>query len=97
MTSVRLVWSNLGRRMLRTALTTLSILIAFLLYGYLSAMRSAFDGGYFGMGEKDRLVVRHRISISQPLPSAYGSRIAVIPGVTAVTHATWFGGILPGS
>ena len=93
MTSVRLVWSNLGRRKLRTALTTLSILIAFLLYGYLSAMRSAFDGGYFGMGEKDRLVVRHRISISQPLPSAYRSRIAVIPGVTAVTHATWFGGI----
>jgi putative ABC transport system permease protein len=32
-------------------------------------------------------------SISQPLPGAYRSRIAVIPGVTAVTHATWFGGI----
>lgn len=93
MTSVNLVWCNLGRRKLRTALTILSILVAFLIYGYLSAIKAALDGGGFGVGSEERLVIRHRISISQPLPGAYRSRIAVIPGVTAVTHATWFGGI----
>jgi putative ABC transport system permease protein len=93
MTSVGLVWANLGKRKLRTALTALSILIAFLLYGYLSAIKAALEGGNFGAGGQDRLVVRNRVSITQPLPGTYGRRIAAIPGVTTVTHATWFGGI----
>jgi putative ABC transport system permease protein len=93
MTSVGLVWSNLGRRKLRTALSTLSILVAFLLFGYLSAIKAALDGGNFGAGGQDRLIVRNRVSITQPLPGTYGRRIAMIPGVTTVTHATWFGGI----
>ena len=93
MTSVGLVWSNLGRRKLRTALTALSILVAFLLYGYLSAIKVALDGGNFGDGGKDRLVVRNRISITQPIPGTYERRIAMIPGVTAVARASWFGGI----
>jgi putative ABC transport system permease protein len=93
MTSVGLVWSNLGRRKLRTALTALSILVAFLLYGYLSAIRAALDAGNFGAGGEDRLIVRNRVSITQPLPGTYGRRIGMIPGVTTVTHASWFGGI----
>jgi putative ABC transport system permease protein len=93
MTSVTLVWSNLGRRKLRTALSTLSILVAFLLFGYLSAIKAALDGGTFGAGGQDRLVVRDRVSITQPLPGTYGRRISNIPGVTTVTHETWFGGI----
>jgi putative ABC transport system permease protein len=93
MTSVGLVWSNLGRRKLRTALTAMSILVAFLLYGYLSAIKVALDGGNFGAGGEDRLVVRNRVSITQPIPGTYGRRIAMIPGVTTVAHASWFGGI----
>jgi putative ABC transport system permease protein len=93
MTSVGLVWSNLGRRKLRTALTAMSILVAFLLYGYLSAIKVALDGGNFGAGGEDRLVVRNRVSITQPIPGTYGRRISMIPGVTAVAHASWFGGI----
>src|SRR5258707_15296188 len=93
MTSVGLVWSNLGRRKLRTALTAMSILVAFLLYGYLSAIKVALDGGNFGAGADDRLVVRNRVSITQPIPGTYRRRIAMIPGVTAVAGANWFGGI----
>jgi len=93
MTSVGLVWSNLGRRKLRTALTAMSILVAFLLYGYLSAIKVALDGGSFGAGAEDRLVVRNRVSITQPIPGTYRQRIAMIPGVTAVAGANWFGGI----
>jgi putative ABC transport system permease protein len=93
MTSMGLVWSNLGKRKLRTALTALSIVVAFLLYGYLSAIKAALDGGNFGAGGADRLIVRNRLSITQPIPGTYERRIAMIPGVITVTHASWFGGI----
>ena len=53
-----LVWSNLKRKKLRTTLTIFSILVAFLLFGYLSAIRQAFSMGVEVAG-MDRLVVRH--------------------------------------
>lgn len=87
-----LVWSNLGRRKLRTALTILSILVAFLLYGYLVAIREGFSVGVTIAG-KDRLIVRHKVSLIQTLPVSYKERIANMPGVDAVVHFTWFGGV----
>jgi putative ABC transport system permease protein len=87
-----LIWSNLKRKKLRTALTLLSIAVAFLLYGYLSAITEAFTQGISVAGA-DRLVVRHRVSITQLLPETYKDRMARIPGIDAVSHATWFGGI----
>ncbi len=87
-----LIWSNLKRRKLRTALTVLSIYVAFLLFGFLSAIQEAFTVGV-KMADADRLIVRHKVSLIQTLPVSYGPRIAQIPGVQAVTHMTWFGGI----
>lgn len=86
-----LIASNLRRHKLRTLLTVLSILIAFLLYGYLCAIKNALLAG-INMQDADRLIVRHKVSIAQLLPVSYQSRIARIPGVAEVTHATWFGG-----
>ena len=40
-----LVWSNLKRKKLRTVLTVLSILVAFVLFAYLAAIRVAFSMG----------------------------------------------------
>jgi len=87
-----LIWSNLKRKKLRTLLTMLSILLAFVLYGYLSAINAALNQGVSVAGV-DRLIVRHRISIIQPLPVSYQKRMAGVAGVKAVTHASWFGGI----
>jgi len=87
-----LVWSNLKRKKLRTLLTLMSILVAFLLYGYLSAVKKAFQAGVDVTGA-DRLIVRHKVSIIQLLPVSYKERIKQIPGVVEVTHATWFSGI----
>jgi putative ABC transport system permease protein len=87
-----LVWSGLRRRKLRTGLTLLCILFAFILFGYLSAIGRALDQGV-SLAGADRLLVRHRVSITQPLPSSYQRRMAMVPGVRAVTHASWFGGI----
>jgi putative ABC transport system permease protein len=87
-----LVWSNLKRKKVRTLLTLLSILVAFLLFGYLAAIRTALSAGVDVAGA-DRLVVRHKVSIIQTLPKHYEERMEQIEGVAEATHATWFGGI----
>jgi putative ABC transport system permease protein len=89
---LHLIWSNLKRKKLRTILTILSILIAFLLFGFLSAIEQALTAGVSVAGA-DRLVVRHRISIIQMLPESYKGRIERLPGVAGVAHSTWFGGV----
>ncbi|MBI2214334.1 MAG: FtsX-like permease family protein [Acidobacteria bacterium] len=87
-----IVVSNFKRHRLRTALTVLSILVAFVLFGYLAAIKKAFEAGVDVAG-KDRLVVRHKISIIQMLPVSYEADIERIDGVKEATHASWFGGI----
>ena len=85
-----LVWRNLMRRKFRTVLTILSVLVAFLLFGVLMAIRAAFSMGVEVAGA-DRLSMIHRVSIIQLLPKSYGDRIRATPGVTEVTHSNWFG------
>ena len=87
-----LVWSNLKRKKLRTLLTVLSIFIAFLLFGFLFAIKEAFTAGV-RIADADRLIVRHKVSLIQTLPVSYTQRITNLPGVDAVMHMTWFGGI----
>ncbi|MFQ5793023.1 MAG: ABC transporter permease, partial [Acidobacteriota bacterium] len=87
-----LIMSNFKRKKVRTALTLLSVLMAFLLFGYLAAIKAALSMGVELTGA-DRLVVRHKVSIIQLLPEKYTARLEQIPGVTEVAHSTWFGGI----
>jgi putative ABC transport system permease protein len=87
-----LIYSSLKRKKLRTGLTILSIMVAFILFGYLTAIRQAFDAGVEVAGA-DRLVVRHKVSIIQLLPQSYESRMERIEGVDNAMHSTWFGGI----
>jgi putative ABC transport system permease protein len=89
---LHLIWSNLKRKKLRTLLTLLSILVAFLLFGYLSAIEKALNAG-ISIAGANRLVVRHKVSLIQLLPETYAARMAEMPGVSAVIHSTWFGGI----
>ena len=87
-----LTWSNLKRKKFRTLLTLLSIVVAFVLFGFLSAIKQALTGGVDIAGA-NRLIVRHKVSIIQLLPVSYQARMARIPGVSLATHQTWFGGI----
>ena len=87
-----LVWRNLLRRKVRTTFTLLSIVVAFVLFGYLSAIRVAFGMGVDVAGA-DRMLVIHKVSLIQPLPESYLGRIAATGGVADVSHMTWFGGI----
>jgi putative ABC transport system permease protein len=88
---LHLIIGNLKRKKLRTALTLLSIVVAFVLFGLLCAIKQALAGG-ITMEGANRLVVRHRVSIIQLLPESYKARMERLPGVAAATHLTWFGG-----
>src|ERR1039457_7226497 len=87
-----LIWSNLRRRKLRALLTVLSILVAFMLFGLIAAIKQALVGGV-SMAGADRLIVRHKVSLIISLPGSYQQTIDKIPGVAASAHLTWFGGI----
>lgn len=87
-----LIWRNLLRRPVRTLFTLLSVTVAFLLYGLLMTIRTAFTLGVDVAGA-DRLVLVHKVSFIIPLPISYQARIRSVEGVADVTHATWFGGV----
>lgn len=87
-----LVWSALKRKKLRTTLTLLSILVAFVLFALLCALNLALGGGV-NMADANRLLVRHRVSFINLLPHSYQQRIANVPGVTLVSLQLWFGGV----
>jgi putative ABC transport system permease protein len=87
-----LLLANLGRRKVRTALTTGSFAVALFLFGLLAAIRAGFRAGIDVAGA-DRLVVLNRVSLIQPLPMAYLERLRRVPGVADVTYASWFGGV----
>lgn len=86
-----LVWKNAWRKKIRTTLTILSVFVAFLLFSLLSAINYAFTGGV-DLADAERLVVIEKISLINPLPISYMSRIAATEGVQDVVHLSWFGG-----
>ena len=89
---LHLIWSNLKRKKLRTSLTLLSIVVAFVLFGFLAAIQQALVGGV-ALAGADRLIVREKVSIINLLPVSYEARMDRIPGVDFATHQTWFGGV----
>jgi putative ABC transport system permease protein len=86
-----LIWANLRRRPLRTLFTFLSIVVAFMLFGVLEALRYGFFGGIEAAGA-DRLVTMNKMSLIQDLPGSYAEKVRGIPGVKVVNPHTWFGG-----
>ncbi len=92
MKSFRLVWANLRRKKIRTTLAVGSFAVALFLFGLLAAVRMGFRGGADAAGA-DRLDVINRVSLILPLPLSYRDRLLKVPGVAAVTYASWFGGV----
>jgi len=86
-----IVWRNLLRRKFRTIFTIGAVFFAFLLFGVLMAIRSAF-GMNIQLAGQERLMVIDKVSIINPLPAAYEGQIKQVAGVTDITHSNWFGG-----
>ncbi len=89
---LHLIWASLLRKKARTIFTVLSIVVAFLLFGMLDAVRIAFSVRD-NLEGASRLVVSSKLSIIQPLPYADLRQIQGVEGVEAVAFANWFGGI----
>jgi putative ABC transport system permease protein len=86
-----LIWKNAWRKKIRTSLTVLSVLVAFLLFALLSAMGHAFKGGV-DVADAERLIVIDKVSLINMIPISYLDRIASVDGVRSVTYSSWFGG-----
>jgi putative ABC transport system permease protein len=93
MTLTRFVTKNAFRNKRRSTLTVLSIAFSLLL---LTLMMTIWRAFYLDNGSAEsaqRLVVRHRVSLTFSLPSYYREKIRAIPGVLSVVPISWFGGI----
>ena len=89
---LHLVWASLFRRKTRTALTLVSIVAAFLLFGLLDAVRTSFSQAGQSANGAARLQTGSKLSFIQTLPQSLEAQIARVGGVKSVTYANWFGG-----
>ena len=88
----RLIFANLFRKKVRLILTVGSFAVALFLFTFLAVVKGAFSRGTELAGA-DRLVIINRAGLIQTIPLAYRDKILQIPGVKAVTHNNWFGGV----
>ncbi|MGA7218797.1 MAG: ABC transporter permease [Candidatus Sulfotelmatobacter sp.] len=93
MTLSRFVTKNAFRNKRRSILTVLSIAFSLLLLTLMMTIWRAFYLNEGSAESAERLVVRHRVSLTFALPSFYREKIRAVPGVVAVVPVSWFGGI----
>ncbi len=88
----KLITRNTARHKLRTFLTVLGMGIAVMAF---IVIRTTVDAWYAGAeaASPNRLITRHAVSLTFFLPLSYEQKIEKVPGVTAVSHASWFGGV----
>jgi putative ABC transport system permease protein len=88
-----LVVKNCLRNRRRSLLTVTSIAVSLCLLGILMAMyRALFAETQTIPAQALRLVTHHKVSITQPMPVSYASKIKLLPGVRNVMIWQWIGG-----
>ena len=86
-----LILAGLLRKPLRSVLTLLSVLIAFLLFGLLEGINAGF-AEVIEAQHLDRLLTDPRVPGGAPMPVAAADKIERVPGVTRVcAPAAFFG------
>jgi putative ABC transport system permease protein len=93
MTLTRFVTKNAFRNKRRSTLTVLSIGFSLLLLTFMMTLWHAFALEDGSSESAQRLVVRHRVSLTFTLPMYYRDKIRAVPGVVAVIPNSWFNGI----
>ncbi len=85
---------NALRSKRRTFLTIASLAASLCLLGVLMGLyRALFLAPDTTPGQALRLVIHHKVSLTQDLPISYEEKIAQLPGVRGVTSLRWFGGV----
>ena len=85
-----LIVSGLWRKPIRTVLTVLAIVVAYVLFGVMQGVVSGFDTALDQMSDT-RLRIMSRANMLEPLPLAHGARIERVPGVTRVAYVSILG------
>ena len=93
MTLTRFVTKNAFRNKRRSILTVLSIAFSLLLLTLMMTIWRAFYLDQGSAESEQRLVVRHRVSLTFDLPGFYREKIRAVPGVVSVVPVSWFGGV----
>ncbi len=88
----KLILRNALRHKLRTGLTVLGFVVAFLSFGLLQTIVDAWYAGAEGAAP-DRLITRNAVSLVVPLPIHYREKIRSVEGVKTVAAANWFAGV----
>jgi putative ABC transport system permease protein len=87
-----LVFRNLLRNKLRTALTGGAIGLAILLVCFFMTMPGGIDRLLSEVSSNVRVSVHNKGGVIYTMPYAYVQRVRSIPGVAAVNGEVWFGG-----
>jgi len=87
------MFKNALRNRRRSLLTIASIAVSLCVLGLLMSLyRGLFLSGPATPAQALRLVVHHRVSMTQAIPMSYVDRVRRIPGVRAAQEWDWFGG-----
>ncbi|MGD0309598.1 MAG: FtsX-like permease family protein [Acidobacteriota bacterium] len=84
---------NLMRNRRRTVLTVTSIAVSLFLVATMRTILTQLESPPETPDTALRLITRHRVSLSNTLPSAYRAKIAKVSGVDSVVGEMWFGGV----
>lgn len=87
-----LIWKNSLRNRRRSLLTIASVSASLCLLGVLLALYGALFHAEATPSQALRVVVRHRVSLTQSMPASYEERIRQVPGVKQLSAWQWFGG-----
>jgi len=93
MTLTSFVRKSAIRNKRRSILTVLSITFSLLL---LTLMMTVWHSFYVDKGDAQsaqRLITRHRVSLTENMPIYYREKMRTVPGVVAVAPTQWFGGL----
>ncbi len=93
MTLTTFVTKSAFRNKRRSILTMLSIAFSLMLLTFMMTVWRAF---YLDQGSEQstqRLITRHRVSLTFSMPIYYREKIRQVPGVVAVVPTQWFGGL----
>jgi putative ABC transport system permease protein len=89
-----LVWKNLGRNKLRSALTGAAIAFAVAMACVLRMMPAGLDAMLNSMSTGTRISVHNEAGLTYALPYAYLNKVRAMPGVVDAVTYTWFGGVV---
>jgi putative ABC transport system permease protein len=87
-----LVWANLGRNKLRTALTSVAIMLAVLLVCVLLTMPAGMNHLIDSVTNNTRISVHNKAGIVYSMPASFTRKVRLVDGVEAAMAQTWFGG-----